>query len=550
MGSKIINFKDLKVEHPNRYKVTDSNGTEDIKKIDFDPGLIYQPGTPESAENFNNIQKNCIYEVSGVRILEGQEEIYDISIDGFNNFEFENLKILMTPNATNTIKGSFIRLNGAKYIIKNRTDSIGVGQIFSGESIFISLHFARKTADVIATLNGGYVGTLAELEKKVDSDLTLHKNDKNNPHAVTKSQVGLGNVGNYTAVNKAGDSMNNYLEIIDGTNNAPSLILHNSLNRNRITLGTDGNFDIKITKSDGSDPKKFYTEHFKPTKADVGLSDVQNWGATEETNDPSNTKYATAGAVKKVNDNANTKIPAIGRVIGGFHCTAGSKNILYWNNGIDDTNTHLARIWDTTSFNPDSKLSLTGGTMQGGIVVGSHGIDFSVKGNNFIKGNNFDGAGYTDNNISINSWYGIGFKQTQTGTTTAYIDTRTGSMGLKGDLRCDGVVLGGSLILTTSNSYIAEATAIDFNNYSGNIFSVTCEFCYNDTFYKDRVIGLTFIFNKNSASAYRNTIVSGSEWCHGGGLEVDAQTKRITCFASSSYSATTKMRNIIIQRLG
>lgn len=174
MGSKIINFKDLKVEHPNRYKVTDSNGTEDIKKIDFDPGLIYQQGTPESAENFNNIQKNCIYEVNGVRILEGQEEIYDISIDGFDNFEFESLKILMTPNATNTIKGSFVRLNGAKYIIKNRTDSIGIGQIFSGESIFISLHYARKTADVVATLNGGYVGTLKEgFDKKSDKSTQI-----------------------------------------------------------------------------------------------------------------------------------------------------------------------------------------------------------------------------------------------------------------------------------------------------------------------------------------------------------------------------------------
>lgn len=170
MGSKIINFKDLKVEHPNRYKVTDSNGTEDIKKIDFDPGLIYQPGTPESAENFNNIQKNCIYEVTGVRILEGQEEIYDISIDGFNNFEFENLKILMTPNTTNTIKGAFVRLNSAKYIIKNRTDSIGVGQIFSGEKVFLSLDFSLKVANVIGVLAGGSIGTLKELD-----DLKVNK---------------------------------------------------------------------------------------------------------------------------------------------------------------------------------------------------------------------------------------------------------------------------------------------------------------------------------------------------------------------------------------
>lgn len=47
-----------------------------------------------------------------------------------------------------------------------------------------------------------------------------------------------------------------------------------------------------------------YSESFKPSKADVQLSLVNNWEATSAVDDASNTKYATAGAVKQAYDKA------------------------------------------------------------------------------------------------------------------------------------------------------------------------------------------------------------------------------------------------------
>lgn len=44
----------------------------------------------------------------------------------------------------------------------------------------------------------------------------------------------------------------------------------------------------------------------KPSKADVGLSNVQNWTATSDTNDSSRSKYATAAGVKAAYDKANS----------------------------------------------------------------------------------------------------------------------------------------------------------------------------------------------------------------------------------------------------
>lgn len=318
MGSKIINFKDLKVEHPNRYKVTDSNGSEDIKKIDFDPGLIYQQGTPESAENFNNIQKNCIYEVNGVRILEGQEEIYDISIDGFDNFEFESLKILMTPNATNTIKGSFVRLNGAKYIIKNRTDSIGIGQIFGSEKILLTLNSSLKVANVVGVLGGGSIRTLKEVD-----DLKVDK---------------AGGVMSGTLIANGGITINTDQNIFFNRNSDWFKMGFKSASDQDIDsygyidMGDNGNeyfkfrnisgettTDLLTIKSDHARWKGYplYHQGFKPSKSDVGLGDISNFPATSAVNDPSDAKYATAAAVKIANDNANTRLSSSGGAMKG-----------------------------------------------------------------------------------------------------------------------------------------------------------------------------------------------------------------------------------------
>ncbi|MGL5433513.1 MAG: tail fiber domain-containing protein, partial [Plesiomonas shigelloides] len=79
-----------------------------------------------------------------------------------------------------------------------------------------------------------------------------------------------------------------------GTNGAGTNKIRFAVNVGEIYLG-DAN-------------KRVYHEGFKPTKADVGLGSVNDWGATGAINDASDAKYATAGAVKKAYDLANGKM--------------------------------------------------------------------------------------------------------------------------------------------------------------------------------------------------------------------------------------------------
>jgi hypothetical protein len=59
--------------------------------------------------------------------------------------------------------------------------------------------------DYIQALRGGYTGTLKGLSDAtgtVSTNLNTHVNSKNNPHGVTKGQVGLGNVDNTSDADK------------------------------------------------------------------------------------------------------------------------------------------------------------------------------------------------------------------------------------------------------------------------------------------------------------------------------------------------------------
>lgn len=163
-NSKLTNFKDLKVEYPERYKVINEDLTEETKTIRFLPGITYQEGTPETAENFNNIQRNSIYEVNGTRVVEGQNEIYDITIEGSEDFTFTDLKLCLVPNETNTKKGPLVRFNSNTYTIKNAQDTVNIGSLVSKEKIFLNLNFTQKTAEIIGVLTGGTHRTIKQLD--------------------------------------------------------------------------------------------------------------------------------------------------------------------------------------------------------------------------------------------------------------------------------------------------------------------------------------------------------------------------------------------------
>lgn len=61
----------------------------------------------------------------------------------------------------------------------------------------------------------------------------------------------------------------------------------------------------------------------------------------------------------------------------------------------------------------------------------------------FLRHSSEDDAGFTGNNVELGSWNGIGFPCTYDQITRIYLDTRTGEIGLKGDLKADGNVYSG-----------------------------------------------------------------------------------------------------------
>ncbi|QQM77834.1 tail fiber domain-containing protein (plasmid) [Aeromonas caviae] len=131
----------------------------------------------------------------------------------------------------------------------------------------------------------------------------------NGSEGVTWSLVEIG------AVSKAGDAMDGNLDAPKFTSRGveffgdgawamikatgkEGVILHvDTAQQARVKVGTNGSVPI-------------YHALNKPSSDDVGLGNVNNWGATAAVNDASDTKYATAGAVKKAYDLAAAALPA------------------------------------------------------------------------------------------------------------------------------------------------------------------------------------------------------------------------------------------------
>ncbi|HGH5415396.1 TPA: phage tail protein [Citrobacter freundii] len=62
----------------------------------------------------------------------------------------------------------------------------------------------------------------------------------------------------------------------------------------------------------------------------------------------------------------------------------------------------------------------------------------------FLRHSSADNAGFSGNNIELGSWNGIGFPCTYDQITRIYLNTRTGEIGLTGDLKAGGNVYSGS----------------------------------------------------------------------------------------------------------
>jgi hypothetical protein len=109
-----MNFlKDWIIQHQNKFSV---GGTETT--IERVTGTVSQEGDTISAAYLNEIQKNCIYQVKATRVIEGVLEIYDITINGSEEFTPFNQTFLIDFSATNTRVDSLLRFNGITYSLR------------------------------------------------------------------------------------------------------------------------------------------------------------------------------------------------------------------------------------------------------------------------------------------------------------------------------------------------------------------------------------------------------------------------------------------------
>ena len=124
----MMNFlKDWIIQYQNKFSV---GGTETT--IDRITGTVVQEGDTIKAEYLNEIQKNCIYQVSATRIIEGVLEIYDISIDGSEDFTPFNQTFLIDFDVTNTKVDSLLRFNGITYSLRFINYNVDIAPAIGG----------------------------------------------------------------------------------------------------------------------------------------------------------------------------------------------------------------------------------------------------------------------------------------------------------------------------------------------------------------------------------------------------------------------------------
>lgn len=91
----------------------------------------------------------------------------------------------------------------------------------------------------------------------------------------------------------------------------------------------------------------------------------------------------------------------------------------------------------------------------------------------FLRHTAADDAGFGGNNVEIGSWNGIGLTCTYDGTTRIYFNTRTGEIGLRGDLKADGNVHSGNAWLDQTGNLQGSSwgNGIGLKGYLDNTFN-------------------------------------------------------------------------------
>ena len=119
--NKLILAKNRKVEFPRRIKLTEPDTLNNyIYDLEFDPGLITEPGTNIDADLINLLQKNTILDLKceAVETTEVNSNL-EIEIEGINEFSvFQGMKIILLMN-TDSSSGKPLQLKFTDNNVEN-----------------------------------------------------------------------------------------------------------------------------------------------------------------------------------------------------------------------------------------------------------------------------------------------------------------------------------------------------------------------------------------------------------------------------------------------
>ena len=179
-------FKDWLVQKSNTYLI---DGIPKVLTRDF--GTVYQEGDKDKADYFNEIQKNCVYQVNATRVVEGVVEIYDISLNGSDVFPLFNTQFLVNFNETNTKVDPVLRWNGKTYAIRKnyRFDS---KQFEIGEIRKRNLMVLDQTNSIALVSELSFESLIFDTVSKMQSAMSLKLGDVVETLGYTTKNDGLG----------------------------------------------------------------------------------------------------------------------------------------------------------------------------------------------------------------------------------------------------------------------------------------------------------------------------------------------------------------------
>lgn len=152
---------------------------------------------------------------------------------------------------------------------------VGLAQVTNDAQLKMASNLSDLPDKALSRTN---LGVYSKAES--DTNLTSHSSRTDNPHLVTKAQVGLGNVVNSLQV----QTSQNLADLPDKT-----------VSRDNLGVYSKGEVDTRISNHSGRTDNPHTV-----TKAQVGLGNVANFGYSTDYNSSSDTLYSTIGAVHDV----------------------------------------------------------------------------------------------------------------------------------------------------------------------------------------------------------------------------------------------------------